>query len=269
MKKFLHKGLSFLILLSFTIQNANASNIDKLQKEIKKMQKSYEKRISNLESKLTEIKNNNQQQDPVNRNLSTTASRSRMFNNNFNPSIGVVFNGKYQSFSENSSEMKGFAIAHEGERGNEGIGLDETEINFSANADDKFFGSLTAAIHEEDGSDTIEVEEAFIQTRPELGLPSGLTLKAGRAFWNIGYLNEHHTHEDDFTDRPLPYRAFLNKAFNDDGVEASYLLPTDFYTQIGGGIFRGNDFPAGTPSGANADNYSLYVRIGGDIGIKA
>ena len=43
---------------------------------------------------------------------------------------------------------------------------------------------------------------------------AGLNIKAGRAFWTLGYLNEHHAHADDFADRPLPYRAYLNKAFN-------------------------------------------------------
>ena len=33
-------------------------------------------------------------------------------------------------------------------------------------------------------------------------------------------------------DRPLPYRAFLNKAYNDDGIEVSYVLPTDFILKL-------------------------------------
>jgi hypothetical protein len=266
MKSVLYKGLSLFTLLFFTTVKTNASSIDELHKEIKQMQKSYESRIDGLESKLKNIESTHLKQTAINR--SKTKSRSRIFGNDFNPSIGVVLNGKYQSFSENSSDMVGFGTPEEGERGKEGIALDESEINFSANIDDKFFGSLTAAIVTENGSDSIELEEAFIQTRPEFGLPTGLNLKVGRAFWNIGYLNEHHTHEDDFADRPLPYRVFLNKGFNDDGVEASYVLPIDFYTQIGGGVFRGDDYPSGTAAGANADNYSLFTRIGGDIGIK-
>ena len=51
-------------------------------------------------------------------------------------------------------------------------------------------------------------------------------------------MNEHHAHTDDFADCPLPYRAFLNKAYNDDGLEVSHVLPTDFYTEIGGGVFK-------------------------------
>jgi len=97
-------------------------------------------------------------------------------------------------------------------------------------------------------------------------LPSGLGVKAGRAFWTFGYLNEHHTHADDFADRPLPYRAFLNKAFNDDGLEVSYVLPTDLYAEIGGGLFRGDDFPFGGATGDGGGAWSAFARIGGDIG---
>jgi len=71
---------------------------------------------------------------------------------------------------------------------------------------------------------------------------------------------------DDFADRPLTHRAFLNGAFNDDGVQASYVLPTPFYTEIGGGYFKGNDFPSGGGQGSDADTYSAFVRTGGDIG---
>ena len=258
----------FTLVLLITKQGfaSQIPNVIKLQKEVQEMHKFYEKRIENLELKLKQIGYNTSKNNIINR--SNTPSRSRVFGNDFNPSIGVILNGKYQSFSQNASEMKGFSVPEEGERGKEGIALDESEINFSSNIDDKFFGSLTAAIVNENGVDKIELEEAFIETRPELGLPIGFSLKAGRAFWNVGYLNEHHTHEDDFADRPLSYRIFLNNGFNDDGIEASYILPTNIFMQIGGGIFRGDDFPSGTAQGDNADNHSLFARIGGDIGMK-
>ena len=91
-----------------------------------------------------------------------------------------------------TSEISGFGVGEEGERGKEGLSIGESELNFSANVDDKFYASSTVAIVQEDGSDKIELEEAYIQTLPDAGLPDGLRLKAGRAFWTLGYLNEHH-----------------------------------------------------------------------------
>jgi hypothetical protein len=228
--------------------------ITSLREEFDDIKTSYEKRISGLESKL----------DKNNPTLSKSNSTRSIYNNKFNPSIGIILNGQYSNFSSKNSEIAGFAIGEEGERGKEGFSIGESELNFSSNIDDKFFGSLTAAIVNEDGSDIIELEEAFIKTSPEFGLPTGFEIKAGRAFWNVGYLNANHAHTDDFADRPLPYRAFLNKGFNDDGAQASYVLPTNFYAEIGGGTFRGDDYPFG--GGDGTGSYSAYTKVGGDIG---
>ncbi|MBT06753.1 MAG: hypothetical protein CMM32_07555 [Rhodospirillaceae bacterium] len=191
-----------------------------------------------------------------------------IYDNQFNPSVGIVLNGKLTEFSAATSEFAGFGVGEEGERSREGIQVDESEINFSASVDDKFYGSMTAAIVREDGSDIVELEEAYGMTLPGSGLPTGLAVKMGRAFWTLGYLNEHHAHSDDFADRPLPYRVFLNKSFNDDGVEASYILPTDIYAEVGGGSFRGDDFPLGGGDGEILRQWSAFARIGGDIGLN-
>jgi len=190
----------------------------------------------------------------------------RIFGNEFNPSIGIILNGAFSRFSAEESEFAGFGVGEEGERGSEGFALGESELNFSANIDDKFYGSLTAAVVREDGADIIELEEAYMKTLANAGLPNGLSVKAGRAFWTLGYLNEHHSHADDFADRPLPYRVFLNSNYNDDGLEATYVLPFDFYSEIGGGMFRGDDYPFGGADGEGVDAFSAFARIGGDIG---
>ena len=189
-----------------------------------------------------------------------------MKDNSFNPSIGLILNGQYNQYSSDEGEIAGFAVGHEGERPGEGFAVDHTELNFTANVDDKFFGSTTAAIALHEGETEVELEEAYLQALPGLGLPDGVSVKAGRAFWTLGYLNEHHSHTDDFADRPLPYRVFFNQAFNDDGAEVSYVLATDFYSEIGGGLFRGDDFPFGGAEGGGAGAWSAFARIGGDIG---
>ncbi|MCY4549767.1 MAG: hypothetical protein OXC28_15480, partial [Defluviicoccus sp.] len=95
-----------------------------------------------------------------------------------------------------------------------------------------------------------------------------MRVKAGRALWTFGYLNELHPHGDDFADRPLPYRAFLDNAFNDDGVEASLVLPAEVYAEFGGGLFRGDDTPfGGSDNGLRAR--SIYTRVGWDLGRDA
>jgi len=252
-----------LALTAALSQPALAQDTQSILKEIQSLKEGYESRISELETRLKKMEAKKGSQAASETAPATSSKIIR--NNGFNPSIGIVLNGKGTSFSRNTSEIAGFGVGEEGERGGEGLSIDETELNFSANVDDKFYGSMTAAIVREDGEDKIELEEAYIQTLPSTGLPTGSRIKAGRAFWTLGYLNEHHAHADDFADRPLPYRVYLNKAYNDDGVQLSYVLPTDIYSEIGGGAFRGDDFPAGG-SQTGLDAWSAYARIGGDIG---
>ena len=254
------------LLSSTSALAASDKDIETLRTEIQKMKQVYEGRIADLELKLAKVEKIQDQAVASSKEATPATSGRRILGNDFNPSIGVILNGKYSNFSAESSEVAGFGVGEEGERGREGLAIDESELNFSANVDDKFYGSLTVAIVREDGEDKTELEEAYIQTMPNFGLPSGLSIKAGRAIWTLGYLNEHHAHADDFADRPLPYRVFLNKSFNDDGAEISYVLPTDFYSEIGGGVFRGDDFPFGSGDGEDIGARSAFVRVGGDIG---
>ena len=222
-----------------------------------------ENRVKELEAKIDQMENKG------GGSAEGSSGSTKVYGNEFNPSIGIILNGKYNNFSMKSAEpaVKGFAIGHEGERGREGLQLGESELNFSSNIDDKFYGSMTFAIVKESDTsdDKIELEEAYIMTTPNFNLPDGMSLKAGKAFWTLGYMNEHHAHADDFANRPLPYRVYLNKSWNDTGAEISYILPTDYYAEIGGGMFRGNDFPVGGPDGESPGATSIYARIGGDI----
>ena len=236
-------AIAFAASLAFSPSAmAQGKDAAAILQEIKSLKESYERRTAELERKIKALES---RQKVESAGSAAPASYKRAVkDNSFNPSIGLVLNGKSSSFSRKTAgDMAGFAIGEEGERGNEGLSIDETELNFSTNVDDKFYGSMTAAIVREEGEDKIELEEAYVQTLPTAGLADGARIKFGRAFWTFGYLNEQHAHADDFADRPLPYRAYLNKAFNDDGIELSYVLPTDQYFEVGGGAFRGDDFP--------------------------
>ena len=245
-------------------QAQSSSTAAELAAEIETLKREYEARIKALETKLSTLGAKSQ---PAARTAETPARTVRKtFDNVFNPSIGVVLNGIYTEFSAEESEIPGFQLGHESERPAEGLGLDHPEITVSSNIDDKFYGQLTLGLGTHPNEPTeVELEEAYIQTLPGAGLPDGFRIKAGRALWTLGYLNEQHTHSDDFSDRPLPYRVFLDNSYNDDGIEASFVLPTDLYSEIGGGLFRGDDTPfAGSDSGTEA--WSAFARIGGDIG---
>ena len=245
-------------------QSSSAPSATALAAEIESLKRDYEARLKALESQLSSLK------AETTGSASKPAAPSRPAQDNaFNPAIGIVLDGRYTSFSAEESAIPGFAIGHESERAPEGLSLGHSEVTASGNIDDKFRGSLTLGLGAHPGEATeVELEEAYVQTLPGAGLLEGMRVKAGRALWTFGYLNEQHAHGDDFADRPLPYRAFLDNAFNDDGVEVSVVLPTEVYAELGGGLFRGDDTPfGGSDNGLRAR--SLYGRIGWDMGRDA
>ncbi|HBZ18902.1 MAG TPA: hypothetical protein DEO41_05830, partial [Betaproteobacteria bacterium] len=185
-------------------------DVNELRQALDELRNQYEQRISDLEKKLdTAIESKAAAKTSM--TVESQGGRS-VRGNEFNPSIGIILNGQFKEFSQRTApELTGFAIGEEGERGTGGLGLDHTEINFSASIDDKFYGSLTYALVEEGGAIVTEVEEAYIQTLPGAGAPA--QFKFGKALWTLGYLNEQHAHTDDFADRPLPYRIYLNGGF--------------------------------------------------------
>jgi hypothetical protein len=185
--------------------------------------------------------------------------------NAFNPAIAVILNGDYAHHSRNPDNYvrAGFPVVPETGPGPQGFSLGESEISFAANIDDKFYGQFTISYNDDNGNAEADIEEAYIDT---LTLPDGFNVRAGRFYSNIGYLNSHHTHTDNFVDRPLPYQAFLGNQYGDDGAQLRWVAPTTTYLELGGEAFRGENFPA---SGANHDGvgaWTLFAHAGGDIG---
>ena len=256
------------VLLLFALpaqaQSATEPTAAELAEQIRALKREYEARIGTLEAQLSALESKARDAD---REGTSAARATRPASDNaFNPAIGVVLNGMISEYSADESEIPGFPTGHESERPGQGLSLGHSEIAMSSNIDDKFFGNLTLGLGVHPGEPIeLELEEAYIQTLPGAGLPEGMRIKAGRSLWTFGYLNEQHRHGDDFADRPLPYRTFLDNAYNDDGVQVSLVLPSELYSEIGAGLFRGDDTPfGGSANGHGA--WSAYTRFGGDFG---
>ena len=176
--------------------------------------------------------------------------------------ISLVIDGGFASQSQDPEEYRipGFAVSEpEGRLEADSFFLGHNELTFSGNIDDSLFGQSTIVFTEHEGETAVELEEFFVES---IGLGQGISLRAGRFLPSIGYLNENHSHNDIFVQRPLVYQSFLGGAYIDDGLQASVVLPTDNYIEFGAGIFAGK-FPANVESGHGS--YSLYARVGGDI----
>jgi len=184
----------------------------------------------------------------------------------FNPDISLTLDGRYGSYSNNSDyELPGFMLGGEASRGEQGFHIGHNELVISANIDDMFYGKVTTAIAEHEGETEVELEEAFIET---LAIGNGVTFKAGRFFSDIGYLNNQHGHSWDFMDAPLIYRGLFGNQLIDDGLQISWVAPTDLYFKLGIEATRGERFPAGGATNDGKGASAVFAKFGGDVGVS-
>lgn len=251
-------------------QQEETTEIEQLKAELRLLRQDYEQRLSELEARLEAAEAGarpaRESIEAPRPEAASTASTGG--NPAFNPAIGVIFQGQAWSYGEDPEAyaIPGFPLGGEAGPVAEGFSLGETEIDISASVDDWFTAWLTVPIVIEDGETVVEVEEAWIET---LGLPAGLSLRFGRFFSDIGYLNDKHSHSWDFVDQPLSYQVFLGNQYIDDGVQARWVAPTDLYLELGGEWLRGDRYPAGGAARSGFGAYTLHARLGGDIGYSS
>ena len=98
------------------------------------------------------------------------------------------------------------------------------------------------------------------------GLPAGFQVRGGRFLSQIGYLNGQHAHTDDFSERPLLYRAFLGQHYFDDGARLNWVAPTGIFAQLGVEAFNGKRLNDTDSTRERIGIYTVNGRLGGDIG---
>jgi hypothetical protein len=258
-----------LLALPLAASAADDADLRALRDEVTRLRESYEKRIDALEQRLVRAEAKAASAESVAAKAETLAATpppaAPTGANAFNPSVSLILSGLYGRLSQDPSAygITGFHLPQSSlgdVAPQRGFGLGESELGISASVDQLFYGAMNFAIH---ADNTVSTEEAFIQTT---ALPQGLTLKAGRYFSGIGYLNEQHAHTWDFVDQPLAYQAFLGGQFNNDGLQARWLAPTDTYLEIGAELGRGANYPGTDRNQNGAGAGALFAHLGGDVG---
>ncbi len=246
-----------------------------LRAELDALKADYEARIQALEARLARQEEQlRAQQDeareaPAQRVAAvapaTAGTRAFSNANAFNPQISLILDGRMASFDRDPEDYRlpGFALGGEAGLFEEGMSIGHTELSVSANIDHLFFGRFTAAMAEEDGETEVEVEEAFFET---LGLGKGFTIRGGRFFSAVGYLNQQHEHAWDFADAPLVYAGLWGNKYLDDGVRLSWVAPTSMLVELGAEVFAGARFPAGGERDSGVGARVLFANFGGDWG---
>jgi len=267
--------ISLFICLAGTVTSPGAqtvSELDLLREEIARMRAEYETRIAQLEQRLDQAEQRAARaleagEDATAARQAEPVPSQPAGSNSSNPDLGVIFQGQAWTYDNDPENyhIPGFPLGGEAGPLPEGFSLGEVELNISANVDDKFTAWLTAPLVVEDGEAGIEIEEAWVET---LAMPGGMSVRMGRFFSNIGYLNDKHAHSWDFADQPLVYQVFVGGQFLDDGVQLRWLAPTDVYFELGGEWLRGEKYPAGGAGRSGFGSYTLHARTGGDIGFS-
>jgi hypothetical protein len=246
-------------------QDIGTNDINSLRSAIDELKQDYDTRIQALENRLAAAEQQVRQATVAVTNTPVSSSMRSSGNSAFNPAIGVIFEGLAWSHDKDPDNylIPGFPLGGEAGLVPQGLSLGETEIDISANVDDKFTAFLTTPIVIEDGDVHVELEEAWIETT---ALPAGFSARFGRFFSDIGYLNNKHAHSWDFVDQPLNYQVFLGNQYIDDGIQLRWLAPTDLYLELGGEILRGDRYPAGGATHSGFGSRTIYARTGGDVG---
>ncbi|NOQ68774.1 MAG: hypothetical protein GQ573_01475 [Gammaproteobacteria bacterium] len=214
----------------------------------------YQQRLELLESRIADRQ---RVAESVNRRITGNAT---------NPAISVILDGLYASYKNDPEDyaLPGYGLGGEAGLAAAGFSLGHSEIIMSSNIDDKFFGQFTLVIAEHEGEVEVELEEAFFET---LALGNGFTVRGGRFFSAIGYLNQQHEHVWDFQDAPLVYRGFFGKQYFDDGLRLSFVAPSDLFIELGAEAFSGSKYPAGGEHN-NIGSWTAFVNFGGDMGLS-
>jgi hypothetical protein len=240
-------------------------DVDALRAEIAALKAEYAQRVIALETRIDQLEASattaaaGAPVEPPPPAPSAPARNSSAFN----PAISVILAGNYADLSQDPGDYNfaGF-IPSGGEigPGDRSFNLGESEVTFAASVDPYFSAALTMALSAEG---EIGVEEAFARTT---SLPAGFSVKGGRFFSGLGYLNEIHAHAWDFVDQPLVYQAFYGGQYGQDGVQVKWLAPTDLFLEFGAETGNGGEFP-GTRLGRNGLNgTTLFTHVGGDLG---
>lgn len=250
---FKHTLMAGALLATFNTAAADAE-IDALRAEIRAMKQQYEARMAELEARLKAAEA--RAAEPSRPQAAASAATG-----SFNPEVSLILQGRYVHREDREERgITGFlptgGHAHGSERG---FSVDHTELVLSASVDPYWRGYANLAFID----DEVELEEAWFQS---LGLGGGLSLKGGRFYSGLGYVNEQHPHAWDFADAPLMYQALFGERLSHDGLQLKWLAPTETFVEFGLEAARGQNFPGGGDRGNNLGAWTAFAKVGGDLG---
>jgi len=146
----------------------------------------------------------------------------------FNPAISV--NALFSGMAANTETplWPDYGIAP-------GLHLQAADVEITANVDIYLQSKVVFGCDE---SASVGVEEAYLTS---LRMPIPVMLRGGKMLCTFGRYNLYHLHHMAFAENPLILNYVFQPTLNEVGLEASYLLPLPWYSDLLAGIFNGNN----------------------------
>jgi len=146
----------------------------------------------------------------------------------FNPaiSVNVLFSG--MASNQEIPVWEDYGVP-------QGMHLQAADVEITANVDIYLQSKVVF------GGDEIEnvgLEEAYLTS---LRMPIPVILRGGKMLCTFGRYNLYHEHHMAFAENPLILNYVFQPKLNEVGIEASYLLPLPWYSDLLVGFLNGNN----------------------------
>src|SRR5438132_2627227 len=249
------RALALLIVFAFGLgplapavfAEEKAAELENLKKQMLQMEEQFRQ----LQRQIEKLETKKIQEVEAKANAALDASK-KTFASQFNPaiSLGIDTIGSYKSnaqgFNPGNGPQAGARINNTRPAGAD-FNLRSAELFISADVDPftRAYATINASADAANNDEaTLSVEEAAIVTTR---LPYNLTVRGGRFFADFGVLPHRHDHDLPFVDRPPSIAAFVGGEAQTNGVEVSWLAPTQFFLRASGTVGNklGADFRDG------------------------
>ena len=146
----------------------------------------------------------------------------------FNPAISVN-----ALFSGMASDNENLIWTESGAA--QGFNCQAADIEITSNVDVYLQSKIVLGGGEDEA---LGVEEAYLTT---LRMPIPVILKGGMMLNTFGRYNLYHIHHMAFAENPLILNQVFGPKLREVGIEASYLLPVPWYSDLLIGVLNGNN----------------------------
>ncbi len=200
-----------------------------IKQQMQRMQQTYEQQINAMEQRLEGLESKSDKSATVTTSPDIpTMSTATTSNSGFQVGLSGLFAAGGSSI-DNDALVNLQGGAHDPNQN--GFTVQNVELSIGGTVDPYFDAQANIIFQTDANGDTVvELEEAFFTTR---GLPWGLQVKGGQYFTEFGRQNPQHPHTWAFVDQPVVLsRFFGGDGLRSQGARASWLMPTDWYSEL-------------------------------------